>query len=115
MGAADKVIKGDYQNCLVSFAFGNISFIQGFSTKVHLSKQNISSYEVVDEKSQKSATSAVGRAAVGALLLGPIGLLAGVTAKSKGAYLIAIQFVDGKKSLIEVNEKIYKAFITMMF
>ena len=115
MGAANKVVKGDYLGCSVFSSFGTITFDQAFKIKLTLCKNIIVSYEVMDEKSTKSATSAVGRAAVGALFLGPIGLLAGVTAKSKGTYLIAIEFKDGKKSLIEVNDKIHKEFIKLMF
>lgn len=72
-------------------------------------------YEVLDEKSRKSASSAVGRAAVGAFFLGPVGLAAGLSAKSKGIHTVAIQFTDGKKSLLEVDDKIYKAIISQLF
>ena len=58
----------------------------------------------MDEECVKSAASAVGRAAVGTILLGPIGLLAGVTAKRKGVYTIALEFHNGGKSLIEIDE-----------
>lgn len=52
---------------------------------------------------------------MGAVLLGPAGLLAGVTAKNKGIYLIAIEFKSGKRSLIEIGQKYYKIFIKGMF
>lgn len=38
-----------------------------------------------------------------------------VSAKNKGIYQVAIQFTDGKKSLIEVDDKIYKAIIQKCF
>ena len=59
--------------------------------------------------------SAVGRAAVGTFLLGPVGLLAGVTAKRKGIYTIALEYHKGGKSLIEIDEKRYKLLIKKMF
>lgn len=44
-----------------------------------------------------------------------VGLAAGLTAKRKGIYMVAIEFYDGKKSLIEINEKAYKNLIRDMF
>ena len=38
---------------------------------------------IVDESQEKSATSAVGRALVGGVLLGGAGLIAGLSAKNK--------------------------------
>jgi threonine dehydrogenase-like Zn-dependent dehydrogenase len=69
----------------------------------------------MDESHSKSAVSAVGRGLVGGFILGPVGLLAGLSAKSKGTHVVAIQFKDGKKSLIEMDEKIYKALLKACF
>jgi hypothetical protein len=38
-----------------------------------------------------------------------MGRLAGLSAKSKGTHTIALVFKDGKKSLIEVDDKIHSA------
>ena len=48
-------------------------------------------------------------------MLGPVGLLAGLSAKNKGIYTVAIKFKDGKNSLLEVDDKFYKALIKTMF
>ena len=43
-------------------------------------------------------------------MLGPVGMLAGgISAKNKGIYQVAVEFTDGKRSLLEVDDKIYKA------
>ncbi|AWO73868.1 hypothetical protein C1N76_04305 [Geobacillus thermoleovorans] len=55
------------------------------------------------------------RGLVGSFLLGPVGLLAGLSAKTKGVHVVAIKFKDGKKSLLEVNEKIYAALMKNLF
>ena len=74
------------------------------------------SYELVTDEHQKSAASGVGRGLIGGALLGPVGMLAGgLSAKSKGIYTVAIQFKDGTKSLIEVNDKLYKAIVKSCF
>ena len=113
------VIAGDYEKRVISLETtlsGKKAFIQaGFLKKIYLDKNTVSSYEVIDETSQKSAASAVGRAAVGAIFLGPVGLAAALSAKSKGIHTIAIQFKDGRKSLLEVDDKIYKAIMTKVF
>ncbi len=115
MGAKNAVINGDYKGKLVGQGGGNAFITLGIFKSIDLNKKTIDSYEVVDEEHQKSASSAVGRAAVGSFLLGPVGLLAGMAAKTKGSYMIAIQFKDGKRSLMEVDEKIYKAILSSMF
>ena len=49
-------------------------------------------------------------------LFGGVGMIAGaLSAKSKGVHTLAILFKDGKKSLIEVDDKIYKNIMTAIF
>lgn len=113
------VIAGDYEKkqvYLESTLSGKKAVIKaGFVKKIYLDKSTVESYEVVDESSRKSAASAVGRAAVGGFLLGPVGLAAALSAKSKGIHTVAIQFKDGSRSLLEVDDKIYKAIVTKVF
>lgn len=111
----NKVIAGDYENKQVILSGGSAVISVGIFTNIKLDKSTVESYELVDETSRKSASSAVGRAAVGSLLLGPIGLMAGLSAKNKGTHTVAIQFKDGCKSLLEVDDKIYKALVKKLF
>lgn len=114
MGAKNKVIAGDYNGGLVSTFLGITSIGLGFSS-ITIDKNSVECYEVVDESSRKSAASVAGRAIVGSLF-GGVGAIAGaLSAKSKGIHTIAISFKDGKKSLIEVDDKIYKAIIKAVF
>lgn len=114
MGAKNKVVAGDYEGGEIFCAFDNLSIIVT-ADNMPLDKSTIKSYDIIDEENRKSAASAVGRAAAGTFLLGPVGLLAGVTAKRKGIYTIAIEFQNGGKSLIEIDEKRYKLLIKKMF
>lgn len=112
---ANKVIAGDYNGFLVSNSFGSLYIANGWHP-VQLSKDNVESYEVITDEHRKSAASGVARGIVGGALLGPLGLLAGgLSAKSKGRYQMAILFKDGKKSLIDVDDKIYKVLIKKLF
>ncbi len=111
---ANKVIAGDYKGFLVSNSFGKLYIASGWHP-VNLDKDNVESYEIITEDIRKSAASGVSRGIVGGVLLGPVGLLAGLSAKNKGRYQIAIQFKDGCKSLIDVDDKIYKQLIKALF
>ena len=115
MGAKNRVVAGDYLGKSVTQTFGMVSILIGFTKSVLLNKDNVESYEVVDESSRKSAASAVGRGLVGSFVLGPVGLLAGLSAKSKGTHAVAVQFKDGKKSLLEIDDKIYSALMKLLF
>ena len=115
MGAKNMVIAGDYLGKGVSNIGGAVQIFLDRKNYVLLDKFGIDSYDVIIEETSKSAASGIARGAVGAALLGPVGLLAGVSAKNKGVYTIAIRFKDGKNSLIEIDDKIYKNFVRAMF
>lgn len=115
MGAKNMVIAGDYLGKGVSNIGGAVQIFLDRKNYVLLDKFGIDSYDVITEETSKSAASGIARGAVGAALLGPVGLLAGVSAKNKGVYTIAIRFKDGKNSLIEVDDKVYKNFVRAMF
>ena len=116
--ARNKVIAGDYKNRYVTYSGFTGAFISGpglVSKTIDLNKTNVESYELITEDKMKSGTSAILRGALGAAILGPVGILAGLTAKNKGIYCVAIQFKDGKKSLLEVDDEIYKGLIKSLF
>lgn len=113
--AKNKVLAGEYEGKqIMGFVTPGIYF-NPKQPPLELTKVNVAKYEIITEEHRKSATSGIARGLVGGVLLGPIGLLAGLTAKTKGIHVIALEFNDGKRSLIEVDEKIYKAFIQKMF
>lgn len=116
--AQNSVIAGDYKQYHV-FCRGNAVYLSEPSSwnpkTVELNKETIREYNVVNENYNKTVGGVVGRAAVGAAILGPIGLLAGATAKNKGTYVIAVTFRNGKQSLLEIDEKRYKALVTNCF
>lgn len=115
MAKVNVVLAGEYEGKQVGRSGNNVYIIIGFIKTVDLKKDIVESYEIIDETSRKSAVSAVGRGAVGGFLLGPVGLLAGLSAKSKGTHTIQLNFKDGKKSLICVDDKIKAALIKALF
>lgn len=108
--AQNKVIAGDYIGAAVSETLGTVTV-----GNITFSKHTVSSYEVVTEEHRKSAVSGVVRGLVGKAVLGPVGLLAGLSARNVGTYTVAVNWKSGKKSLIEVNDKIYKLILKEMF
>jgi len=115
--ARNKVIKGDYEgNRIEKIPFEDkIKINMKGKPDIELTKYIVKSYEVITEETLKSGTSAVLRGAFGAFILGPAGLLAGLSAKNKGIYLIAINFRSGSESLIEIDDKLFKIFKQVMY
>lgn len=121
--AKNKVLSGDYVDDSVRIECLGTQLVFGYgkdndlftTTHITLDKSTVESYEVLTEDKVKSASSTMLRAGAGALLLGPVGLLAGVSGKTKGIYNVAILFKDGKKSLIEIDDKHYKVLMKVLF
>lgn len=121
--AKNKVLSGDYVDDSVRIEGLGTQLVFGYgkdndlftTTHITLDKSTVESYEVLTEDKVKSASSTMLRAGAGALLLGPVGLLAGVSGKTKGIYNVAILFKDGKKSLIEIDDKHYKVLMKILF
>lgn len=80
-----------------------------------VAKWTVESYEVLSEEKSVSLASGLLRGAAGRIVLGPWGMLAALTAKKKGAYSVALHWKNGKKSLLEIDEKTYKAIVKNLF
>ena len=119
MKAKNRVIAGDYEGKPILRTFGKLYiFINSGLKKVaeiNLNNETIRNYEVIGAQEDRKVMSAVGRAFVGGLIIGPIGLLAALSAKRKGIYILAVEFHDGKRSLIEIDESLYKEFMKKVF
>ena len=82
----------------------------------HITKEYVDHYEVLDQESAKSMSSALTRGIVGGALLGPVGIAAAVTAKTKSIYTVVVYYKDsGEKSMLEMDDKTYRLFLKQMF
>ena len=115
MGAKNWVLEGDYKQKAVAMKGQKAVLVAGLMKQIPLDRTTIDQIEVVDEEQNQSMGSAIARGAVGSLLLGPFGAVAAATAKTKGVHVVAVQFKDGKKSLLELDDTRYKAIRTAMF
>ena len=89
-----RVISGDYEGCLITQAFGFPYINISFGRAIYLNKDNVKTYELIDRTKTKSNT---------------------YKATFNETYIIAVQFKEGGKSLLEVDEKIYRAIATHLF
>lgn len=117
MSAKNHVIAGDYVGKqILGGGVSQAGISIGFIKQLYLNKSTVESYELVTDEQEKSMASGVARGIVGGALFGGVGAIAGtVSAKNKGIYTMVILFKDGKRSLIEVDEKIYKAIVQACF
>lgn len=105
------VISGAYKGTSVALLFGKAS-ING----IPIDKNYVTSCDQVTEEHRISLGSSLARGAVGGALLGPVGMIAGgISGKNKGTYTLAITWSDNQRSLIEVDDKTYKAILKEMF
>lgn len=113
--ASNKVIAGDYKGKLVGGSFGEAFVSLAMTKLLYLNKDTVSSLTPLDDDSQISVASAAMRGLVGELVLGPIGLIAAATAKRNGIHIVGIEFKDGKRSVVEVDDKRYRNMVQACF
>ncbi len=114
--AKNQVIAGDYAGRQVLCSGNRIVFDRMLQPPIVVDDTTVSRYEVIDEEKSKSLASAFGRGLVGNALFGSVGLAAGVvSAKNSAVVIVSIEFKNGDKSLIEVDQRIYKTLLRILF
>lgn len=106
-----KIHAGDFPKGSASVTMGIISFPwqpgDGFFPKT-MPIAEFESVEVATEEAVKRVGGTVGWGAAGAVLLGPVGLLAGLLVGGRGKDVTFIGFTkDGKKMLATTDSKTY--------
>lgn len=110
--AKNAVIGGDYEGMHV-FCMANMPAI---GSDVPLNRDTVDSVDLIDDNYRKSAKSGLARGIVGGALFGTAGMIAGgLSAKNKGTYHVAVYFKDGKRSLLELDDKHYKVVMRACF
>lgn len=127
--AKNAVVAGDFNGVAVKLGSAGL-YLSGFTVEgysvmhVDLNRSTVEQYELITDERRKSAASGIARGLVGNALFGPVGMLAGaVSAKEKGIYQVAVMFKDdgshaaycGKRSLLELDDKLYKKLVTSCF
>lgn len=110
--AKNIVLAGDYTGLRVFRMSATLAYISGTMKKmddVYLTPETVTRYELMTEDIVRSGNSLLltGVLDPGSLL--KLRLRANAGMQSRGIYTVAVKFADGKRSLMEVDEKIYAA------
>lgn len=108
--AANKVIAGFHEGEYVKTSGGLVLIGNDAAAK-----WTVEDYELISGEKSVSLASVLLRGVAGRILLGPWGILAALTAKQNGVYVVALQWKNGKRSLLELDEKVYKALMKSIF
>ncbi|MBQ8295339.1 MAG: hypothetical protein IJX87_02765 [Clostridia bacterium] len=111
-----RVVAGDYENWDV-VCYGSSAYFMLGLKKVKLDRTTVAKCEVVDDATKHSFWRTLIAGGVGKAVFGTIGGLAGIasTMRGKQSFLISIEFTDGKRSLIETDEKAQRILVKALF
>lgn len=102
------VLEGKYKNDKIYKTSEGLSLNTNYG---YFTKSWISSYTVIDETNKDQYSFWKG--ALGVALIGGLGAVAGM--ENKKEYLIAIEWKDGEKSLISIDNEYYRVLVQSMF
>ena len=91
-----------------------LSLMNANNLKPAARQSGVVSYQLLSSSNNISGASAASRAALGAFLVGPIGLAAGLTAKRKEIYTVQVVWGNGMSSVIEFDPDGYNVFQSCM-
>ena len=114
--AKNKVVAGDYMGYSVKVNWGAVTFnppfLSGNNSVIPINNTTVWGYELIASEYHRSVASSLIRGLIGKYFLGAVGMLSGISsARDSGIYTVSVTFHDGRRSLIEVGNKQYKALI----
>ena len=110
------VVAGDYRGYSVIKGYGKSFYLMKKLSKVKFDKSNVNSYELINSLNNTSTWSTFVKGYVGHAVFGIPGLAAGVISSLKNVeYLFSIDFSDGKKSLLSIDQDMYKYLMKVVF
>lgn len=117
MSRENVVVSGDYAgSAIIVEPGGRLVLMANTGSPIYLNSENVAKYEIINDTQSRSAGSGVKRAVVGRAVLGRAGMVAGAaTAKKVTTYEVAVDFKDGKRSLIQMSEAAYKTLVRSSF
>ncbi|MBR5405799.1 MAG: hypothetical protein K6E36_07700 [Oscillospiraceae bacterium] len=112
--ARNMVIAGDLTGCRVFRMSASLAYISGTMKKaedVFLTAETVSRCELMTEDLIRSGNSLLLTGALDPGLLRNLRLHATQAAQKKGIYTLAVKLEDGRRCLMEIDEKIYAAIL----
>jgi len=115
--AKNTILAGDYTGCRLFRMNAALAYISGTMKKIEdifLTPETVEAYEPLTEDMIRAGSSSLltGTLDPGCLL--SLRLHASEAMQKKGIYTVAVQFTDGKRSLMEIDEKIFTALCRRM-
>lgn len=113
----NQVVAGDYKNWDVIFNFGKMYFMHRLK-KIKITKSMVSSWDVIDDIEKNSVWCPIIGAGVGSMLFGTIGAFAGAavaSGRSNSTYLISVEFISGKRSLLQLDSQGYNNLVKSLY
>lgn len=115
MGARNKVIAGDYCGYDVIVSFGKVTLMHRLA-KTPVDKTSLLKWELVDSQNASGFWGSFLRGYVSQAFLGTAGLFASAARSATARnYLISLEFVDGKRSLLEIDDRLYKKLVPALY
>ena len=105
-----KVVAGDFQYWDV-VCRGNRLFLMHRLTKQEVLRSDIARFDTIQDVTQNALWKPLLCGGIGSAMFGLPGMMIGAAAGSGGgkSFLVSLEFVDGRKSLLEVDKGTYKA------
>lgn len=110
--ARNMVIAGDYQGCRVFCMTGKLAYISGTMKKmddIFLTPEFVTRYELMTEEIIRSGNSLLLTGVLDPGNLLKLRFHAAPAMQKKGIYTVALKFEDDKRSLLEIDEKTFRA------
>lgn len=115
--AKNMVIAGDYTGCRIFCMSARLAYISGTMKKiddVYLTPETVARFELMTEDILRSGNSLLLTGVLDPACLLKLRLHASVAMQNKGIYTVAVKFQNEKRSLMEIDEKTYHAFMKRM-
>lgn len=115
--ARNIVLAGDYAGCRIFRMSATCAYISGTMKKledVRFCPESVTSYELLTEDAIRSGNSVLLTGSLDPAGLIGLRLNATPAKQAKGIYTLAVKFDDGKRALVEVDEKIYTTIVRRM-
>lgn len=115
MTELNTVLEGEYKGKQIK-KYDDLQIVTGETSDkkvVCIDKENVDSYEIIDETNKK--VYSLWKGVLGNLIFPLWGFTAGIGGKKKEAYLISINWKNGKKSLICIDKEWKETLVRGMF
>lgn len=113
--AKNKVVAGDYEGWDVVCSFGKFYFMKRLDRRP-LDRVNVSRYEVVDARTGSGFWGSAIRGLAANAVFGGVGAYAAMSSSaSKRAILVSVEFFNGERSLIEIDEPTYSKMLKALY